>query len=154
MSRDAKGPPAPSDAAAGIYRGRRIARTFTSSEGFRILVGKSSEDNDLLSIKLAGPADFWFHLAGDSGSHVVVLNPDQLDRLPKETENLAAALAAGYSKARNAGQVAVHAAQARDVSKRRGQPPGEVTLARWRTVRVKPLRAEDLPGDGARAGDA
>lgn len=141
-----KSPP-PSDPASGVYRGRRIARLFTSSEGFLILVGKSSTDNDLLSIHLARPDDFWFHLAGDSGSHVVVLNPDRLDRLPRETERLAAALAAGYSKARNAGTVAVHAAFARDVSKRRGQPPGEVTLARFWTVTVKPIR--ELPASGS-----
>ena len=149
MQKAKNGPPEPSDPAAGLYRGRKIARLFTSPEGFRILVGKSSEDNDLLSIRLAEPLDFWFHLAGDSGSHVVVLNPDRLERLPRETERLAAALAAGYSKARTAGQVAVHVAQARDVSKRRGQPPGEVTLARYRTLNVKPLRAEDLTGPAA-----
>lgn len=149
MPKPQNGPPEPSDPTAGLYRGRTIARLFTSPDGFRILVGKSSEDNDLLSIRLAEPLDFWFHLAGDSGSHVVVLNPDRLERLPRETERLAAALAAGYSKARKAGQVAVHVAQARDVSKRRGQPPGEVTLARYRTINVKPLRAEDIAGAAA-----
>lgn len=113
-----------------------------------ILVGKSSEDNDLLSLSLARPDDFWFHLAGDSGSHVVVLNPERLEKLPRETERLAAALAAGHSKARNAGSVAVHVAQARDVSKRRGQPPGEVTLARYRTVTVRPTRGEGASDEG------
>jgi predicted ribosome quality control (RQC) complex YloA/Tae2 family protein len=143
-----KGPPPPSDPEAGIYRGRAIARLFTTPEGFRVLVGKSSEDNDLLSLELAAPDDFWFHLAGDSGSHVVVRNPDRLERLPRESERYAAALAAGYSKARNAGNVAVHVAFARDVSKRRGQPPGEVTLARWRTVKVKPSRGEPAAETG------
>ena len=51
-----------------------------------------------------------------------------------------AALAAGYSKARNAGRVAVHMARGADVSKRRGQPPGEVTLERSTTVMAKPQR--------------
>jgi predicted ribosome quality control (RQC) complex YloA/Tae2 family protein len=147
MVRERGSAPPPSVPAAGIYRGRRVARVFTAPDGSVILVGKSSEENDLLSLSLAEPHDFWFHLAGDSGSHVVVLNPDRLERLPRETERLAAALAAGYSKARNAGSVAVHAAVAGDVSKRRGQPPGEVTLARYRTVTVKPLRAEDLTDD-------
>lgn len=105
-----------------------------------MLVGKSAEDNDLLSTKLTQPLDFWFHLAGDSGSHVLVRNPDHLERLPKPTELFAAALAAGYSKARNAGRVAVHMARGADVSKRRGQPAGEVTLERYTTVMVKPQR--------------
>ena len=47
-----------------------------------MLVGKSAEDNDLLSLRLGEPHDFWFHLAGDSGSHVVVRNPERLERLP------------------------------------------------------------------------
>ena len=80
----------------------------------------------------------------------MVRNPDRLERLPRETERFAAGLAAGYSKARNAGRVAVHAATCAEVSKRRGQPPGEVTLERWRSITVEPLRAEDL---AAGAGD-
>ncbi len=137
--------PAPSDPEQGIWQGRRVARRFVSPDGFTVLVGKSAEDNDLLSIQLCEPWDFWFHLAGDSGSHVVVRNPERLDRLPKTTELFAAALAAGYSKARNAGRVAVHAARGADVSKRRGQPPGEVTLERWKSVRVAPLRGDEPP---------
>ena len=142
--RPRSGPPPPSDPDLGIWQGRRIARRFVSADGLTVLVGRSAEENDLLSLRLAAPGDFWFHLAGDSGSHVVVRNPDGRDRLPRETERFAAALAAGYSKGRRGGQVAVHVARAGDVSKRRGQPPGEVTLARFRTVRVAPLRAEDL----------
>jgi predicted ribosome quality control (RQC) complex YloA/Tae2 family protein len=147
MARGDRGAPPPSDPAAGVFRGKRIARVFRSPGGFVVLVGKSSEENDLLSISLASPDDFWYHLAGDSGSHVVVLNPDHLERLPRDDERYAAGLAAGYSKARNAGNVAVHAAFGRDVSKRRGQPPGEVTLARFRTVTVRPLRGDE-PASG------
>jgi len=138
--------PPPSDPEQGIWQGRRIARRFVSPDGFTVLVGKSAEDNDLLSIKLCRPWDFWFHLAGDSGSHVVVLNPEKIDRLPRESERFAAGLAAGYSKARNAGRVAVHAARGADVSKRRGQPPGEVSLERWKSITVEPLRGEDGGG--------
>ena len=139
--------PPPSDPEQGIWHGRRIARRFVSPDGFTVLVGKSAAENDTLSTRLCAPYDFWFHLAGDSGSHVVVRNPDRLDRLPRETERFAAALAAGYSKAKNAGRVAVHAATGADVSKRRGQPPGEVTLARWKSITVEPLRGDDGADD-------
>jgi predicted ribosome quality control (RQC) complex YloA/Tae2 family protein len=137
--------PPPSDPEQGIWRGRRVARRVVSADGFTVLVGKSADDNDRLSIDLCQAWDFWFHLAGDSGSHVVVRNPDRLDRLPKATQELAAGLAAGYSKARNAGTVAVHVARGEDVSKRRGQPPGEVTLARWKSITVKPVRRDEGP---------
>jgi predicted ribosome quality control (RQC) complex YloA/Tae2 family protein len=111
-----------------------------------VLVGKTAEDNDILSIKLSSPRDFWFHVAGESGSHVVVRNPENLPRPPRETQRFAAALAAGYSKAKNGGQVVVHEAQCVDVSKPRGLPPGKVQLARWDSLRVTPLRGEDLTG--------
>ncbi len=143
-----KEPPPPSDPDAGVWRGRRVARRFVSPDGFVVLVGKTAEDNDRLSLHLAAPDDFWFHLAGDSGSHVVVRNPDRCDRLPRATERFAASLAAGYSKAKNAGRVAVHVANGRDLGKRRGAPDGEVTLVRWRTLQVEPRRAADLDDAG------
>jgi predicted ribosome quality control (RQC) complex YloA/Tae2 family protein len=140
MATSGPGPPPPSDPEQGIFRGRRIARRFVSPDGLTVLVGKTAEENDLLTTQLTQPLDFWFHLAGDSGSHVLVRNPDRLDRLPKATELFAAGLAAGYSKARNAGRVAVHMCRGAEVRKRRGQPPGEVTLERFTTLMARPQR--------------
>ena len=138
---EGKAPEAP-DADAGMWRGKAVARRLMSSDGMIVLVGKSAVDNDVLSIRLASPCDFWFHIASGPGSHVVVRNPDNLDRLPRETQRFAAGLAAGYSKARAGGRVAVHMARCADVKKRPGSPPGEVTLRRYSTVQVEPLRAD------------
>jgi predicted ribosome quality control (RQC) complex YloA/Tae2 family protein len=143
-ARDRPGQPAPSDPDAGVWQGREVARRVVSPDGMTILVGRTAADNDVLSLKLAAPNDFWFHVAGGSGSHVVVRNPDGLVSLPRETKMLAAALAAGHSKARRGGRVAVHMARARDVSKRRGLAPGKVFLRRFDTVHANPVRAEDL----------
>jgi predicted ribosome quality control (RQC) complex YloA/Tae2 family protein len=107
-----------------------------------VLVGKTAEDNDVLSLRLAGPRDFWFHVAAESGSHVIVRNPEGLDRLPKETEQLAASLAAGYSKARKGGRVSVHMCRAGDVSKPRGLPAGKVVLDRFKNVQAAPWRPD------------
>lgn len=137
------GPPPPSDPDRGIWQGRSVARVAVSPDGMTVLVGKTAQDNDVLSLKLASPRDWWFHTAGESGSHVVVRNPDNLDRLPRDTRQYAAALAAGYSKARRGGKVAVHEARARDVSKPRGLPAGKVVLGRFTTLRVAPQRLED-----------
>ena len=123
-----------------MWQGRSVARRFTSPDGFTVLVGRTAEDNDVLTFKLGRPRDFWFHVAAESGSHVVVLNPEGLDRLPKETEQFAAALAAGYSKARKGGRVAVHACRCEDVSKPRGLPAGKVLLERFKSVQVSPWR--------------
>ncbi len=133
----------PTDADAGIWHGRVVARRFVSSEGFVVLVGKAATDNDILTFKLASPRDFWLHVSGESGSHVVVRNPEGIWRLPRATLRFAAALAAGYSKARHGGRVTVHVSTCADVRKPRGSPPGQVTLTRFETVRVSPERGEE-----------
>jgi len=142
------GPPPPSDPDQGIWQGRSVARRVVSPDGMVILVGKTSSDNDILTLKIGAPRDFWFHVSGESGSHVVVRNPDGLETLPRDTKRLAAALAAGHSKARRGGRLAVHMARCRDVSKPRGMAPGKVTLGRYDTVRATPLRVEDLSSEG------
>ena len=142
--RDRRAPPPPSDPDAGIWHGRAVARRVVSPDGMTILVGKTAADNDVLSLKLAAPSDFWFHVASGSGSHVVVRNPDGLDGLPRDSKRLAAGLAAGHSRARRGWRVAVHMARARDVSKRRGLAPGKVFLRRFDTVHATPVRADDF----------
>ncbi len=149
MSRERESP-GPSDAEAGIWRGRSIARRFVSSDGLTVLVGRSAADNDVLTLRLAAPRDFWLHVAGSSGSHVVVRNPDGLERMPRATAQLAAALAAGHSRARAGGSVAVHVARCADVRKPRGFAAGQVQLARFSTVHATPLQetpeAAEAPG--------
>jgi predicted ribosome quality control (RQC) complex YloA/Tae2 family protein len=106
-------------------------------EGHEVLVGRGDVENDELTFEVAAPEDFWLHVAGGvAGSHVVVRNPENLDRLPRPILERAAALAAWHSKARHAGRVEVHVCRVRDVSKRRGAPAGEVELRRWDRVRV------------------
>jgi predicted ribosome quality control (RQC) complex YloA/Tae2 family protein len=135
--------PGATDPDQGLWQGRSVARRFTSPEGWTVLVGRTARDNDLLTLRLASPRDFWFHVAGEPGSHVVVRNPEGVERLPRGTERFAAALAAGYSRARRGGTVAVHAAPRSQVSKPRGMAPGKVALGRYRTLTVAPLRPED-----------
>jgi predicted ribosome quality control (RQC) complex YloA/Tae2 family protein len=113
--------------------------------GFEVLVGRGDSENDLLTFEVAEPHDLWLHVGGGvPGSHVIVRNPGRLAELPRSVVTGAAALAARYSKARNAGKVDVHVCRVADVSKARGMPPGMVLLARWKRVRVSPA---DAPGD-------
>jgi predicted ribosome quality control (RQC) complex YloA/Tae2 family protein len=137
---------APGDAETGTWRGRSVARRFMSPDGFTVLVGRTAEDNDVLTFRLGALRDAWMHVAADSGSHVVVRNPEGLARLPRDTERFAAALAAGYSKARAGGRVAVHVTTCSEVSKPRGLPPGKVVLGRYRTIQVSPWRGEGGAG--------
>jgi predicted ribosome quality control (RQC) complex YloA/Tae2 family protein len=138
MSSSRRGPPPPSDPEQGIWQGRSVARRFVSPDGLTVLVGRSAADNDLLTFELGQPRDAWLHVAAESGSHVLIRNPDGLERFPQETLRFAAALAARYSKAKNASRVAVHVATCAEVSKPRGFEPGEVALVRYSTVYASP----------------
>ena len=106
-------------------------------DGFEVLVGKGDAANDALTFDVAEPRDFWLHVAGPAGSHVVVRNPDALEELPRSVLERAAELAAWHSKARGSrGKVEVHVCRVADVSKPRGFAPGEVLLRRWDAVKV------------------
>ena len=41
-------------------------------DGWEILAGKTDADNDQLSLRAARPNDYWFHVRGVPGSHVVL----------------------------------------------------------------------------------
>ena len=112
-------------------------------EGFVVLVGKGDAENDRLTFEVAEPRDFWLHVAGPAGSHVVIRNPEDLPELPRPVLEAAAALAAWHSKARGSrGKVEVHVCRVADVSKPRGFAPGEVRLRKWESVKVY---ARDAP---------
>ena len=105
-------------------------------DGWTILVGKGAHDNDELSTGIAEPLDRWFHVEEYSGSHVLVRCPDGIEP-PHEITRYAAQLAAWHSKARGSrGKIEVHRCLARDVSKRRGAPPGQVRIKNWTTIKV------------------
>ncbi|MFM7736827.1 MAG: NFACT RNA binding domain-containing protein [Alphaproteobacteria bacterium] len=138
--------PGPTDPDQGLWRGRRVARRFVSPDGLVVLVGRNAEDNDVLSLKLASPRDFWLHVATGPGSHVVVRNPDGLRRLPRESLRFAAGLAAAHSSAKAGGRVAVHLTFAGDVGKSRGLAPGKVEIGRYETVTASPLHLPPAEG--------
>lgn len=105
--------------------------------GWIVLVGRTDRDNDRLSIRVARSDDWWFHVRGMPGSHVVLcarkkLAPD------RDTMRRAAAIAAYHSKARDGGTVSVSCTQARYVTKPTGAKPGSVQIRKERILKVKP----------------
>jgi predicted ribosome quality control (RQC) complex YloA/Tae2 family protein len=117
---------------------RRTAKVFRSSEGMEILVGNNSKDNDTLTLKVARSEDFWLHVAGYGGSHVVLRNPEKLPAAPKQSLLEAAQLAAYFSQARNAPKVEVHYTQKKFVSKPKGAKAGLVRLKEYKSISARP----------------
>ena len=89
----------PSDPDTGVWRGKTVAWPCSAPDSTLVLVGRSARDRDTLTFKLASKNDFWLHVAGETGSHVVVRNPSGLTRLPRETLRSAATLSADHFKA-------------------------------------------------------
>ena len=102
-----------------------------------VLAGKTDADNDRLSVKIANPDDWWFHVRGMPGSHVILrAKPDE--EPDRETLKKAAAIAAYHSKARHGGVVAVSCTRARYVTKPRGAKSGTVSIRKERVLKVRP----------------
>ena len=115
--------------------------TYTLAEGWTILAGRTDADNDRLSLRMARPNDWWFHVRGMPGSHVILQVPSG----PEPSNAIlrqAAAVAAYHSKARAGGTVAVSATRARFVRKPRGAKPGTVQIRRETVFKVRPSLPE------------
>jgi len=117
-------------------RGIRKCRTALGREFF---VGKNNMQNDYLTTKLARKSDWWFHVKGAHGSHVVMVcepgeDPDARDF----TE--AAAAAAYYSELRESENVAVDYTEVRNVKKPSGSVPGKAVYYTNYTAYVNPAK--------------
>lgn len=110
-------------------------RQFRTGEG-RIFVGRSARDNDELTLRVARPGDYWLHVRGRPGSHVVVPLTKGLSIHPELLLD-AAHLAAHFSPASREGSVDVAHTERRYVRKRRGTPEGSVFLEREKTIHLR-----------------
>ncbi len=114
-------------------------REFCSSTGLRILVGRSNQQNDQLTTKMAAPRDIWLHTQKIHGSHVILCTeggePDAQSLLE------AAMLAAYYSQGRESSKVPVDYTPARYVKKPAGAKPGMVVYTTYQTMYVTPDEA-------------
>jgi len=105
-----------------------------------VIVGKTDRDNDRLSIKFAHPRDWWFHVHGMPGSHVLLKRKEDDEEPKPDIIKASAAIAAYHSKARNGGMVPVVYTRACYVTKPRGAKPGTVTIHKEKIIKVRPAR--------------
>jgi len=113
----------------GLYRYELVG-------GWIVLAGRTDDDNDRLSLKMARPDDWWFHVKGMPGSHVILkARPDE--KPGREIMKQAAGIAVYHSKARLMGMAGVVCTKAAHVSKPRGAKSGTVNIKNERVIKAR-----------------
>src|SRR5262245_53893892 len=138
---------------AAVARGEERApsarlqpRRLKSAEGWDVLIGRNNEGNDYLTHHLARSEDYWFHVHGAAGSHVVLRRGKGANEPSKATIEEIASWAAFYSQARTAGRVPLIVTRKKYVRKPKKAPPGLALCTNEKTVMVRPKEPER--GDG------
>lgn len=107
-----------------------------SVDGYTALVGRTAQENDQLTFRLARRDDLWLHARQRTGAHVILRDPGR--EPPDGLVRRAAELAAHFSEGRLDAQVDVDVTRVRDVRRVPGGTPGRVTYRNYRTVRAHP----------------
>jgi predicted ribosome quality control (RQC) complex YloA/Tae2 family protein len=121
-------------------------REFPLDDEHTLYVGKTAADNDELTLRFAKPNDYWFHARGVPGSHAVLRSPSKDKKPPKNIIEQAAAIAAYFSKARNAKMSPVAYTQKKYIRKPKGAAVGAVILEREEVLMVRPHVPAGLVG--------
>lgn len=123
----------------------RLFRHFKIAGKYDVYVGKDSKSNDRLTIEFAKNDDLWFHARGVSGSHVILRKPNKKETFPKSVIEIAASIAAYFSKSKKSKLAPVSYTEKKYVVKRKGMPPGTVQLLREKVIMVEPkLPTEEI----------
>ena len=110
---------------------------YKSPGGFEIWVGRNNYQNEILTFRVAGDYDLWFHTQEIPGSHVLLrLEPGAVP----DTQDLQAAanLAAYYSQARLSDRVPTIFTEPKYVFKPKGAKPGMVVYKQERVIWGQP----------------
>ncbi len=113
-------------------------RLRTTEDDWPVLIGRTNEGNDHLTLHIARPEDYWFHVHGAPGSHVVLRRGKGKNEPSKRTLEEVASWAAFYSQARTAGKVPVIWTLKKYVRKPRGAKPGTVMCEREKSIMARP----------------
>lgn len=109
-------------------------------KGYTIFVGKNNVQNDYLTLKMGRSRDLWLHSKNIAGSHVLVkfMGED----FPNEVIEMAASLAAYYSKGKNSQYVEVDYCPVSHVKKPSGAKAGMVIYEGYNSALVEPAISE------------
>ncbi|MHC5033981.1 MAG: Rqc2 family fibronectin-binding protein [Planctomycetota bacterium] len=127
--------PAERSAAPAVKAARKGPRSFRSVEGLEILVARNQRENQQLTFTIARGNDYWLHVLGWQGPHVVVRKPPEKSVSP-ETLLDAAHLAIHFSKVRGTDYAEVAYTQCKHVRRIKGGA-GKVSYSNASTLRVR-----------------
>ncbi|HKZ21906.1 MAG TPA: NFACT family protein [candidate division Zixibacteria bacterium] len=122
---------------------KTLFREFVTSDGWKVLVGRNSKENEYLSFRYARPHDFWFHAHTAAGAHVVLVRENRKQLPPNNTIVETAKIAAYYSKAKGSKKVEVLYTEAKFVKKPRKGKTGTAIVERKKTILVEPKLPEE-----------
>jgi predicted ribosome quality control (RQC) complex YloA/Tae2 family protein len=97
---------------------------FVTDDGFDIFVGKNNYQNEYVTFRVADSDDWWFHAKKIPGSHVVVKTNGK--ELPDKDFEIAAQIAAYYSRGRDNDKTDVDYVKKKELRKVTGGAPGFV----------------------------
>ncbi len=127
-SKQIKGKPVPPGGGVPLH--------LQSRDGFTLLIGKNSRQNEEVTFRQATANDLWLHARGVPGAHVIIKAAGR--EIPHSTIEQAARLAAYYSQARGSTHVPVDYTLQRHVRHMKGGGPGMVLYERERTIYAEP----------------
>jgi predicted ribosome quality control (RQC) complex YloA/Tae2 family protein len=104
--------------------------------GDELLVGRSAQQNHLVTFELSRPQDVWLHARGCPGAHVILRSGESSPSRASIEE--AAAVAARYSANRAAGKVTVDWTYRKYVRRLGKGTPGLVSYTNEQSVVVRP----------------
>jgi predicted ribosome quality control (RQC) complex YloA/Tae2 family protein len=116
--------------------GGGVPLRLQSRDGFALLVGKNSRQNEEVTFHQATANDIWLHARQVPGAHVIIKAGGR--EIPRSTIDQAARLAAYYSQARGTTTAPVDYTLQKNVRHMKGGGPGMVIYERERTVYVAP----------------
>lgn len=123
------------DSIRADFGGKKI-RSYTSPEGWQVLVGDNADANDYLVQRLGQSNDWWLHLRAGTSAHALVKTNNAPLKVPKSTLEFAARLVVQRSAAKHAGIVAVDYTLKKYVRKPRRAAPGSVLYSHEKTLHV------------------
>lgn len=112
---------------------------FRTSNNNLIYVGKNNKQNEEITLREANPEDIFLHIKNLPGAHVLLKSTYQIKDFEIE---IAAFLAAKYSKNSNEKYIDVDYTQKKNVRKAKGAKLGMVYYTDFKTIRVN---LEDVP---------